>query len=82
MGRAKCFVVVMVRAGITLYLSRVDKEQIDGAPHPCFVGHFVPDLMEAIKFQKDHEAKFYANSFKEARVETIKTGEILKSDRK
>ena len=79
---AKCFVVTLVRAGITFYLSRVEAEDVQGAPYPCFIGHFVPDLMEALKFQKDYEAKYFADKFKESHVEIIKTGEKLKGYRR
>ena len=78
---AKCFVVTLVRAGITLYLSRVEAEEVQGGLYPCYKGYFVPDLMEALKFQKDYEAKYFSDKFKESHIEIIKTGEKLKGYR-
>lgn len=67
---AKCFIVSLTRGGIKFYFKRED--QVKGA------GVFTPDLLDAQKFLKEYEAQFFAERFKGARVETIKTGEVLK----
>lgn len=67
---ARCFVVSLVRGGIKFYYKREDLAK--GA------GVFTPDLLDAQKFLKEYEANFFADRFKEAQVETIKTGEVLK----
>lgn len=81
-GRARCFVVTLTRGGYKHYLTRVDAQELKDLPLPCFVGHFSIDLMDAQKFTNESDAHYFADRFKEARVETIKTGEVLKSDRK
>ena len=53
-------------------------QQEEGAPLPVFVGFFSIDLKEAQKFLKEYEAQYFADRFKGAQVETIKTGEVLK----
>lgn len=67
---ARCFVVSLVRGGIKFYYKREDIAK--GA------GVFSPDLMEAQKFLKKFEADFFAEKYAGARVEIIKTGEVLK----
>ena len=67
---ARCFVVSLVRGGIKFYYKREDLAK--GA------GVFSPDLMEAQKFLKKYEADFFAEKYEGARVEIIKTGEVLK----
>ena len=67
---ARCFVVSLVRGGIKFYFKREDEQK--GA------GVFSPDLLEAQKFLKEYEANFFADRFEGARVEIIKTGEVLK----
>ena len=81
-GRAHCFVVTLMYGGYKHYLERVETIQEDGAPLPLFAGYFSIDLLDAQKFLKDYEARYFASHFKGAQVETIKTGEVLKSDRK
>ena len=67
---ARCFVVSLVRGGIKFYYKREDLAK------EC--GVFSPDLLEARKFLKRFEADFFAEKYKGARVEIIKTGEVLK----
>ena len=67
---AKCFVVSLVRGGIKFYYKREDLKK------DC--GVFSPDLLEARKFTRLYEARFFADRFEGAGVETIKTGEVLK----
>ena len=67
---ARCFVVSLVRGGIKFYYKREDLAK--GA------GVFSPDLLEAQKFLQKYEAEFFADKYAGARVEIIKTGEVLK----
>ena len=67
---ARCFVVSLVRGGIKFYFKREDLAK--GA------GVFSPDLLEAQKFLQKYEADFFAEKYRGAQVETIKTGEVLK----
>ena len=67
---ARCFVVSLIRGGIKFYFKREDLAK--GA------GVFSPDLMEAQKFLQKYEADFFAEKYEGARVEIIKTGEVLK----
>ena len=67
---AKCFIVSLTRGGIKFYFKRED--QAKGA------GVFTPDLLEAQKFLKEYEARYFADRFDGAGVEVIKTGEVLK----
>lgn len=67
---ARCFVVSLVRGGIKFYFKREDLAK--GA------GVFSPDLLEAQKFLQKYEADFFAEKYEGARVEIIKTGEVLK----
>ena len=67
---ARCFVVSLMRGGIKFYYKREDLAK------EC--GVFSPDLLEARKFVKRYEADFFAERFRGAVVETIKTGEVLK----
>ena len=67
---ARCFVVSLVRGGIKFYYKREDLAK--GA------GVFSPDLLEAQKFLKEYEARYFAERFEGAGVEIIKTGEVLK----
>ncbi|MBO7714583.1 MAG: hypothetical protein J6S85_13485 [Methanobrevibacter sp.] len=67
---ARCFVVSLIRGGIKFYFKREDE--------PKGAGVFSPDLLEAQKFLKEYEAKFFAERFTGAQVEIIKTGEVLK----
>ena len=67
---ARCFVVSLVRGGIKFYFKREDLAK--GA------GVFSPDLLEAQKFLQKYEADFFAEKYRVAQVETIKTGEVLK----
>ena len=67
---ARCFVVSLVRGGIKFYYKREDLAK--GA------GVFSPDLLEAQKFLQRYEADFFAEKYEGARVEIIKTGEVLK----
>ena len=67
---AKCFVVSLMRGGIKFYYKREDLKK------DC--GVFSPDLLDARKFTKLFEARFFADRFSGAVVETIKTGEVLK----
>lgn len=67
---ARCFVVSLMREGIKFYYKREDLSK------DC--GVFSPDLLEARKFVKRYEANFFAERFKGAQVEIIKTGEVLK----
>ena len=67
---ARCFVVSLMRGGIKFYFKREDDKK--GA------GVFTPDLLEAQKFLKEYEAQYFAERFKGAQVEIIKTGEVLK----
>lgn len=67
---ARCFVVSLVRGGIKFYYKREDLAK--GA------GVFSPDLLEAQKFLQKYEADFFAEKYEGARVEIIKTGEVLK----
>lgn len=80
-GRAVCFVVTIIYGGYKHYLKRVEAKQ-DVTPLPVFVGYFSISLLDAQKFLNDYEARYFASHFEGAQVETIKTGEILKSDRK
>ena len=75
---ARCFVVSLMRGGFKHYLKRIETVEQEGAPLPVFVGYFSIDLMEAQKFLKEYEARYFAERFKGAQVETIKTGEVLK----
>lgn len=75
---ARCFVVSLMRGGFKHYLKRIEMQQEEGAPLPLFVGFFSVDLKEAQKFLKEYEAHYFANRFKGAQVEIIKTGEVLK----
>jgi len=75
---ARCFVVSLMRGGFKHYLKRIEMQQEEGAPLPLFVGFFSVDLKEAQKFLKEYEAQYFADRFKGARVEIIKTGEVLK----
>jgi hypothetical protein len=81
-GRAHCFVVTLMRGGYKHYLTRVDVNELEGSPLPCFVGRFSIDLMDAQKFTNELDAHYFADRFKGAQVEIIKTSEVLKSDRK
>ena len=75
---ARCFVVSLMRGGFKHYLKRIETEEQEGAPLPVFVGYFSVDLMEAQKFLKEYEARYFAERFEGAQVEIIKTGEVLK----
>lgn len=70
MSKPVCYVVAIVRNGIKFYFKRED--QTKGA------GVFTPDLLEAQKFLKEYEARYFAERFEVAQVEIIKTGEVLK----
>lgn len=80
MGKGKpiCFVVTLIYGGYKHYLKRVEAKQEDETPLPVFVGYFSISLLEAQKFLKEYEARFFAEHFEGAQVETIKTGEVLK----
>ena len=67
---ARCFVVSLVRGGIKFYFKREDLAKEAGV--------FSPDLLEAQKFLQKYEAEFFAEKYNGARVEIIKTGEVLK----
>ena len=67
---SRCFVVSLIRGGIKFYYKREDLAK--GA------GVFSPDLLEAQKFLQKYEADFFAEKYEGARVEIIKTGEVLK----
>ena len=67
---AKCFIVSLTRGGIKFYFKREDE--------PKGAGVFSPDLLEAQKFLKEYEARYFAERFEGAVVEVIKTGEVLK----
>lgn len=75
---ARCFVVSLMRGGFKHYLKRIEAQELEGSPLPVFVGFFSVDLMEAQKFLKEYEAQYFAERFKGAQVEIIKTGEVLK----
>ena len=75
---ARCFVVSLMRGGFKHYLKRIEIREQEGAPLPVFVGFFSVDLMEAQKFLKEYEARYFADRFEGASVEMIKTGEVLK----
>ena len=75
---ARCFVVSLMRGGFKHYLKRIETREQEGAPLPVFIGFFSVDLMEAQKFLKEYEAQYFAERFKGAQVEIIKTGEVLK----
>ncbi|MBO7212760.1 MAG: hypothetical protein J6V44_17385 [Methanobrevibacter sp.] len=77
-GRALCFVVVIKHEGKRYYLKSIKITETEGSPLPTFEGLFSPSLIEAKKFLKDYDAKFFATKFEGARVEIIKTGEVLK----
>lgn len=78
-GRAVCFVVVIIHEGKRLYLAKLEEKGQEGTPPlPYFVGFFSVDLTEAQKFLKEYEARYFAERFKGAQVEIIKTGEVLK----
>lgn len=79
---AKCFVVTLMYGGYKHYLKRVETIQGAGASLPTFAGYFSISLLDAQKFLNDYEARYFASHFEGAQVETIKTGEVLKSDRK
>lgn len=83
-GRAVCFVVVLIRGGIKLYFKREEVGEIgeNGEVIKESRGWFTPDLLEARKFLDKSLAEVLCSGFKGAHIETIKTGEILKSDRK
>ena len=74
----KCFVVSLMRGGFKHYLKRIETREQEDAPLPVFVGFFSVDLMEAQKFLKEYEARYFAERFEGAGVEVIKTGEVLK----
>ena len=67
---ARCFVVSLVRGGIKFYYKCEDLKKEAGV--------FTPDLLEAQKFLKEYEARYFAERFEGAGVEVIKTGEMLK----
>ena len=77
---AKCFVVSVLKNGIYFYLKRfnVIEEATEGEGLPVIEGRFIPDLKEALKFPTEADAQALANRFEGARVEIIKTGEVLK----
>ena len=77
-GKPICFVVTLIYGGYKHYLKRVETKQEESAPLPVFVGYFTISLLEAQKFLKEYEARFFAEHFEGAQVETIKTGEVLK----
>ena len=77
-GRARCFVVSLIRDNIKFYLKGFEEKQLLGSPLPSILGKFSPDLTEAQKFLKEYEAQFFAERFEGAQVEIIKTGEVLK----
>ena len=78
-GRAVCFVVVIIHEGKRLYLAHLEEKGQEGTPPlPTFEGLFIPSLIGAKKFLKRYDAEFFARQFEGARVETIKTGEVLK----
>lgn len=73
-----CYVVTIMEGGYKFYLKSTEEKKAYGYIVPILVGHFVPDLMEAKKFLKEWEAKFFAGRFKDGAVEIIKEGEMLK----
>lgn len=73
-----CFVVTLIYRGYKHYLKRIETKQEESAPLPVFVGYFTISLLEAQKFLKEYEARYFASHFEGAQVETIKTGEVLK----
>ena len=75
---ARCFVVSLMHGGFKHYLKRIETQEQEGAPLPVFVGFFSVDLMEAQKFLREYEARYFAERFEGASVEVIKTGEVLK----
>lgn len=75
---ARCFVVSLMRGGFKHYLKRIETREEEGSPFPVFVGFFSIDLMEAQKFLKEYDAQYFAERFRGAVVEKIKTGEVLK----
>ena len=83
-GRAVCFVVVLIRGDIKLYFKREEVGEVgkDGEVIKESRGWFTPDLLEARKFLDKSQAEILCSGYTGARVETIKTGEVLKSDRK
>lgn len=83
-GRARCFVVVLVRNKIKFYFKREEMGEVgeNGEILRESRGWFTPDLLEAKKFLDKTQAEIMCSSYEGARVETIKTGEVLKSDRK
>ena len=84
-GRAICFVVSAIFKGVKHYLMREEVGLLDTEtmkPIREAQGFFVTDLVRAKKWTDKSLAEFVCAGYEGARVETIKTGEILKSDRK
>ena len=77
----KCFVVALDIEGKKHYLEREEVGFLDiGAKKVKreATGFFTTDLKQAKKFLDEWMAGYVASGYEGARVETIKTGEVLK----
>ena len=80
-GRAICFVVVLMHEGKKYYFESEEVGLIDPKTHETIrepQGFFCDNLIKAQKYLDKWRAEMVASAYEGARVETIKTGEVLK----
>lgn len=80
-GRAICFVVVILHEGKKYYFESEQVGLIDPKTHETTrgpEGTFCDNLIKAQKYLDKWRAEMVASAYEGARVETIKTGEVLK----
>ena len=80
-GRAVCFVVVILHEGKKFYFESEKMGLIDPKTHETMrepEGFFCDNLLGAQKYLEKWRAEMVASAYEGARVEVIKTGEVLK----
>lgn len=81
MGKAICYVVVLIVDSKKYYFESERVGLIDPKTHETTQepeGYFCDNLIHAQKYLDKWRAEMVASGYEGARVETIKTGEVLK----
>lgn len=81
MGKIICFVVVLIVDNKKYYFESERVGLIDSKTHETVrepEGTFCDNLIKAQKYLDKWRAEMVASAYEGARVETIKTGEVLK----
>ena len=81
MGKAICFVVVLIVDNKKYYFESEEVGLIDPKTHETQrepTGYFCDNLIHAQKYLERWRAEMVASAYEGAQVEVIKTGEVLK----